>query len=155
MPSYNDDVELPGLLNESNIVQAMSYPCHEFLVATGLSEHFNNLVDAAGLTHLMRHEVQQYPRLTYYFVIWFKFKDGIRPTIEFRIYDDVMTMYLAEFCDIIVLRNEGETYKIMEQPDDLKALFNSLCHGDTRSIQRGKVRSIQFPYIRYFAYYIS
>ena len=70
-PSYNDDVELPELLNpenESNTVQAMSYPCHQFLVATGLSEHFNNLVDAAGLTHLMRHEVQQYPRLTYYFV---------------------------------------------------------------------------------------
>lgn len=67
----------------------------------------------------------------------------------------IMTMPLAEFCDIIGVRNEGETHKIMEQPDDLKALFNSLCHGDTRSIQRGKVRSIQFPYIRYFAYYIS
>ena len=57
-PSYNDDVELPELLNESNTVQAMSYPCHQFLVATGLSEHFNNLVDTAGLTRLMRREVQ-------------------------------------------------------------------------------------------------
>ena len=116
-PSYNDDVELPELLcleNESNTVQAMSYPCHQFLMATGLSEHFNNLVDTAGLTHLMTHEVQQYPRVTYYFVNRFKFKDGICPTIEFRIYDEVMVMSLADFCDIIGVRNEGDTRKIME-----------------------------------------
>ena len=42
-----------------------------------------------------------------------------------------------------------------EQPYALKVLFNSLCSGSTRSIQRGKIRSIQFPYIRYFAYYIA
>ena len=157
-PSYNEDVELPEFLcpeNELNTVQAMSYPCHEFLVATGLSEQFHNLVHNAGLTHLITREVQQYPKLTYYFVKWFKFNDGIRPTIEFRIYDEVKVMSLADFCSILGVRNEGDTHKIMEQPNDLKALYASLCYGDTRSIQRGKLRSIQFLYIRYFAFYFS
>ena len=70
-PSYNEDFEPPELLcpvNELNTVQAMSYPCQEFLVAIGLSEQFNNLVENAGLTYLMTREMQQYPRLTYYFV---------------------------------------------------------------------------------------
>ena len=76
-------------------MQAVSYPCYDFLMATCLSEHFNNLVETADLTHLMSHahEVQQYPRLTYYFPNGFKFHDGVLPTIEFRIYDETLTCH--------------------------------------------------------------
>src|SRR4051812_46346477 len=66
--SYYDDVEHPGMLNESETVFAMSYACSEFLAAAGLQDEFNNLCAAAGLTHLMTHQVPQYPKLTYYFV---------------------------------------------------------------------------------------
>ena len=53
---------------------------------------------------LVTHEVQQYPRLTYYFVNWFKFNDGPTPTIEFRYYEETLTMTLAEFCEILGVR---------------------------------------------------
>src|SRR4051812_20504835 len=41
------------------------------------------------------------------------------------------------------------------QPSNLKGLFNSLYSENAREIQRGKIRGIQFPHIRYFAYYIA
>ena len=41
------------------------------------------------------------------------------------------------------------------QPYALKVLFNSLCSENPRDIQRGKIRGIQFPHIRYFVYFIA
>ena len=75
--------------------------------------------------------------------------------IEFRLYEDVFTMSLAEFCDVIGVRNVGKTTKMKVQPYDLKSLFASLCSKDPRDIHRGKISSILFPHIRYFAYYIA
>src|SRR4051812_42024303 len=92
--SYNDDIAYPGLLNETDTVCAMSYPCPEFLDSASLRDQFNSLCEAAGLTYLVTHQVPQYPKLTYYFVNWFKFNDGVHPTVEFRSYDDVITMTL-------------------------------------------------------------
>ena len=153
--SYNDDVELPKLLNETNTMQAMSYPCYEFRMASGLHDHFINLCETASLTRLMTHEVQQYPRLTYYFVNWFKFNDGPSPTIEFRYYEDTLTMPLVRFCEILGVQNVGKTGKMKEKPYALKALFHSLCSENPRVIRRGKIRGIQFPHVRYFSYYIA
>ena len=56
--SYNDDVEHPTLLHKTNAVQAMSYPCFDFLDAAGLREHFTNFCENAGLAYLITHEVQ-------------------------------------------------------------------------------------------------
>jgi len=75
--------------------------------------------------------------------------------IEFRLYEDVFTMSLAEFCDVIGVRNVGKTTKMNAQPYELKALFTSLCSKDPKDIHRGKISSILFPHIRYFAYYIA
>ncbi|KAE8779749.1 hypothetical protein D1007_47176 [Hordeum vulgare] len=61
----------------------------------------------------------------------------------------------AEFCDVIGVRNVGKTTKMNVQPYELKSLFASLCSKDLREIHRGKISSILFPYIRYFAYYIA
>ena len=103
----------------------------------------------------MAHQVPQYPKPAYYFVNWFKFNDGAFPTIEFRIYDGVKTMTLAEFCDILGVQNVGRTDRINTQPAGLKALYISLCSGDPKEIRRGKISGILFPHIRYFAYYIA
>ena len=66
--NYNDNVEHPALLDETEAVHAMSYPCPEFLAAAGLLDQFNNLCENAGLAYLVTHQVPQYPKLTYYFV---------------------------------------------------------------------------------------
>ena len=66
--SYNDDIVPPELLYETDSVHAMTYPCSEFLTAAGIKDEFDNLCATAGLTHLVTHQVPQYPKLTYYFV---------------------------------------------------------------------------------------
>src|ERR1041385_1669837 len=63
-------------------------------------------------------------------------------------------MPLAHFCDISGVRNAGKT-KIPTHPTKLKALFASLCSKDPKDVHRGKISSILFPHLRYFAYYIS
>ncbi|KAE8788173.1 hypothetical protein D1007_37871 [Hordeum vulgare] len=62
---------------------------------------------------------------------------------------------VAEFCDIIDVRNVGKMTKMNVQPYDLKSLFASLCSMDPQEIHQGKISGILFPHIRYFAYYIA
>ena len=136
------------------MTRAMAYPCSDFLMTAGIKDEFDNLYAAAGLTHLVTRHVQQYPKLTYCFVNWFRYNDKTS-MIEFRLYEDVFTMSLAEFCDVIGVRNVGKTTKMNVQPYELKSLFASLCSKDPREIHRGKISSILFPHIRYFTYYIA
>ena len=107
--SYNDDIEHPTLLDETKAVHAMSYPCPDFLVVAGLLDQFNDLCENAGFTYLATHPVPPYPKLTYYFVNWFKFNDGASPIIEFRYYNEVKTMSLPKFCEILGVQNVGKT----------------------------------------------
>ena len=71
--SYNDDIIPPELLYKSDTTHAMTYPCSDFLSAAGIKDEFDNLCAAEGLTRLVTHQVPQYPKLTYYFVSWFKY----------------------------------------------------------------------------------
>src|SRR3954468_11445500 len=41
------------------------------------------------------------------------------------------------------------------QPSELRTLFDSLCSQDPKDIHRGKISSILFPHVRYFAYFIA
>ncbi|KAE8813819.1 hypothetical protein D1007_09010 [Hordeum vulgare] len=79
----------------------MTYPCSEFLAATGIKDEFDNLYAAGG--------------------VW----------------------------------NVGKTTRMKVQPYELKSLFASLCSKDPQDILPGKISSILFPHIRYFAYYIA
>ena len=123
-------------------------------MAAGIKDEFDNLCATAGLTRLVTHQVPQYPKHTYYFVNWFRFNDTTS-IIEFRLYDEVLTMSLAEFCQVLGVQNVGKMSRMKTQPSKLKALFNSLCSENPREIHRGKIFSILFPHIRYFAYYIA
>src|SRR4051812_15609195 len=113
------------MLAESDMVHTMAYPCPDFLTTTGMKDELNDLCAAAGLTHLVTHQVHQYPKVTYYFVNWFKFNDTTS-TIEFRIYDEVMTMSLAEFCHVIGVQNAGRTDRMKKQPSRLMPILNSI-----------------------------
>ena len=53
--------------------------------------------------------------------------------VEFRIYEKVIIMRLAEFCDILGVRNAGKT-KIPTHPTELKALFASHCSKDPNHV---------------------
>jgi hypothetical protein len=49
----------------------------------------------------------------------------------------------------------GTTKKIQNRPADLLELYRGVTNGDDRTTQRGKIRNIQLPAIRYFAYYLA
>ncbi|KAE8767079.1 hypothetical protein D1007_61603 [Hordeum vulgare] len=60
-----------------------------------------------------------------------------------------------KLCAAVGVRNVGKTTKMKVQPYKLKSLFASLCSKDPQDIHQGKISSILFPHISYFAYYIS
>src|ERR1041385_4780036 len=132
----------------------MMVPCNDFLEAEGIKEECENLCANASLTRLATCRVIQYRKLTSCFINSFRYNHDAE-FIEFKIYNDLLTMSLEIFCEIIGVPNVGRTTKMNTQPTELRTLFNSLCSQDTRDIRRSKISSILFPQLRYFAYYIA
>jgi hypothetical protein len=152
--SYNEDHVPLELLEDTNSARAMTFPCNEFLEAAGIKEEFYNLCANAGLTRLATCRVTQYQKLTSCFINSFRYNLDAG-SVEFKIYNDLLTMPLEKFCEIIGVPNVGLTAKMSSQPSELRTFFNSLCSMDTRDIHRSKISSILFPHLRYFAYYIA
>src|SRR4051812_28263549 len=152
--SYNEDHLPLELLENTNQARAMTFPCDVFLEAAGIREEFYNLCANAGLTRLATCRVAQYQKLTSCFINSFRYNHdaGI---IEFKIYNYLLTMYLARFCDIIGVPNVGQTAKMNSQPSELRTVFSSFCSQETRDIHHSKISSILFPHLRYFAYFIA
>ncbi|KAK1682426.1 hypothetical protein QYE76_043274 [Lolium multiflorum] len=55
----------------------------------------------------------------------------------------------------IIDMKEGTSRRIDDNPRDLLELYRGITDDDCRTIQRGKIRNIQLPAIKYFAYYIA
>lgn len=89
--SYNEDHVPLELFEDTSAARAMTYLCDAFLEAAGFKEEFYNLCANAGLTRLATCRVAQYHRLTSCFINTFGYNHdaGI---IEFRIYNDLLTM---------------------------------------------------------------
>jgi hypothetical protein len=49
----------------------------------------------------------------------------------------------------------GTVKKIQNRLADLLELYRGVTNDDDRTAQRGKIRNIQLPAIRYFAYYLA
>src|ERR1041384_3077204 len=95
-----------------------------FLEAAGIKEEFENLCANAGLTQLATCRVTQYRKLTSRCINSFRYNPDAA-TIEFRIYNDLLTMSMATFCELIGVSNAGKTTKMNSQPTELRTLFNS------------------------------
>ncbi|KAK1646761.1 hypothetical protein QYE76_064566 [Lolium multiflorum] len=94
--------------------------------------------------------------LTKIFVDSFKFNNSrFTPTVTFRIYDNPITMKLKDFCVALDVASVGTAKKIENNPKALAELYREVTNDDSRTIQRGKIRNIQLPAIRYFAYYLA
>jgi hypothetical protein len=133
-----------------------TFPCTNFLSAAGILEDFLLLVDRVGLTTYMLDESDQYATLTKIFVESFKFTNSaFKSSIAFKIYDKSITMTLERFCSILGIAMFGTAEKIQNRPADLLELYRGITNDDDRTAQRGKIRNIQLPAIRYFAYYLA
>ncbi|KAK1610648.1 hypothetical protein QYE76_034321 [Lolium multiflorum] len=156
--SYNEDVIAPSFVPEEDngAPNASSFPCYEFLTNAGILDDFFTLVKRAGLATYVGDERGQYYRLTKVFVESFKFHNTeYEPTVAFKIYDIPVTMKLEEFCCALGIAPVGTARRIDDNPRDLLELYRGITGDDCRTIQRGKIRNIQLPAIKYFAYYIA
>src|SRR4051812_21511317 len=75
------------------------------------------------------------------------------PCVKLRIYD--ITMSLSRFCGILGICMTGTARKIKDRPTDSLEFYQEVSNDDTRIAQREKIRNIQLPVIRYFAYYLA
>src|SRR4051812_8153808 len=75
--------------------------------------------------------------------------------MSFKIYNRDFSMTLKKFCEILGIGMAGTVKKIPAQPADLLELYHGITNDDDRRAQRGKIRNIQLPAIRYFAYYLA
>ncbi|KAK1664480.1 hypothetical protein QYE76_052639 [Lolium multiflorum] len=154
--SYNEDVIAPSFEEDNGVPNASSFPCYNFLSNAGLLDDFLTLVGKAGLTTYMEDERKQYYMLTKIFVESFKFNNKhYHPTVAFRIYGNPITMKLKDFCTALDIAPVGTAKKIEDNPKALLELYREITNDDCRTIQRGKIRNIQLPAIKYFAYYLA
>ncbi|KAK1598137.1 hypothetical protein QYE76_017559 [Lolium multiflorum] len=156
--SYNEDIIAPSFAPEEDNgpPNASTFPCYDFLRNAGILEDFLTLVNRAGLTTYMGDEREQYYMLTKIFVESFQFNNKqYEPTVAFRIYGNPVTMQLKDFCRALDIAPVGTASRIDDNPRDLLELYRGITDDDCRTIQRGKIRNIQLPAIKYFAYYIA
>ncbi|KAK1681520.1 hypothetical protein QYE76_042368 [Lolium multiflorum] len=156
--SYNEDVIAPSFAPEEDngVPNASSFPCYDFLTNAGILDDFFTLVNRAGLATYVEDEREQYYMLTKIFVESFKFHNAqFEPIVAFKIYDIPVTMELEEFCRALDIAPVGTARRIDDNPRDLLELYRGITEDDCRTIHRGKIRNIQLPAIKYFAYYIA
>ncbi|KAK1694753.1 hypothetical protein QYE76_011450 [Lolium multiflorum] len=111
---------------------------------------------STGQATYVGDEREQYYMLTKIFVESFKFHNTqYEPTVAFKIYGNPVTMELEEFCRALDIAPVGTARRIDDNPRDLLELYRGITEDDCRTIQRGKIRNIQLPAIKYFAYYIA
>src|SRR3954469_3848992 len=151
-PSYNEDLITPRFSDEGDEGDAhpSTFPCPTFLWAAGILDDFITLVQRAGLTSLMQDESVQYATLTKTFVESFSFTNSMfNPDVSFKVYGRSYHMSLNFFCEDLGLGTAGSAKKIPAQPTDLLKLYRGITNDDNRRAQRGKIRNIQLPPIRY------
>jgi hypothetical protein len=133
-----------------------TFPCSNFLRDAGILDDLLLLVNSVGLTTYMLDESNQYAMLAKIFVESFKFTNSpFKPSIAFKIYNKSITMYLENFCCILDIPMFGTAKRIQNQPANLLGLYRGVTNDDDRTAQRGKIRNIQLPAIRYFTYYLA
>ncbi|KAK1678446.1 hypothetical protein QYE76_039294 [Lolium multiflorum] len=156
--SYNEDIIAPSFAPEEDngAPNASSFPCYDFLTNAGILDDFFTLVNRAGLATYVGDEREQYHMLTKIFVESFQFQNAeYNPTVAFKIYGTPVTMELDEFCRALDIAPVGTARRIDNNPRDLLELYRGITNDDCRTIQRGKIRNIQLPAIKYFAYYVA
>lgn len=132
------------------------YPCQEFMRTAGILRDFQTMITNAGLEHFVEGEPLQYVKLTVDVVQDFRFTwSSSNPMVHYKIYNIAVDLPFADFCAAIRVPQWVSCEKIKEMPKSLMDLYAEICQGFDFSKESGKIRNIQFPAIRYFAYFIT
>jgi hypothetical protein len=132
------------------------YPCSEFTNAAGILQDFQTLISNAGLEHFVDGEPHQYAKLTMSVVQDFRFSwSSPNPMVHYKIYNKTVDLPFDVSYAAIRVPQWGSRGKIKERPKPFMDLYEEICQGRSFSEESGKIRSIHFPSIRYFAYFIA
>jgi hypothetical protein len=146
----------PNLEGDDGDAHPSTFPCINFLSDPGILDDFLLLINRVGLTDYMIDESNQYAMLTKTFVESFKFINAhFNPSIAFKIYDKSISMSLGRFCSILGIPMFGTAKRIQNHRAELLELYRGVTNDDDCTAQRGKIRNIQLPAIRYFTYYLA
>src|ERR1043165_2833649 len=152
--SYNEYI-IPVELLDVFPAKPMEFPCDDFMECAGIKEEFYALGENAGLTQLVTSRVPQYETLTAVFVNSFRFYSG-NDTVVFRLYDQLLTMPMNRFFEVLGLPGLVEKKKRKNIPTiEINTLLDSFCNTEVRPSNRQKISNIMFPHLRYFAYNIA
>src|SRR3954462_1681308 len=152
--SYNEDI-IPVEMLDVLPAKAMAFPCDDFMENADIKEEFYALCENAGLTRLVTSRVHQYETLTAVFVNSFRFYSD-NDIVVFRLYDELLTMPMNGFCEVLGLLGLVEKRKRKNVPTvEINTLLDSFCNTEVRKSNRQKISNILFPHLRYFAYYIA
>lgn len=75
--------------------------------------------------------------------------------MSFRLYERHINIPLEEFCAAIRVPYTGSLDRSRSHNSSFEEFYHSLCVGEVRDLQRGKLTSIQYPSVHYFAIFIS
>jgi hypothetical protein len=124
------------------------WPCQDFMMGAGIKEEFDEYISNADLTAYMADQPDQYLHLTHSFTQHFSYNIHTS-RVSFRIYEDLHSLSLEEFCFACKLPCWGS---LVEPPaEEYSQFLRSLCFGEDRGVTQARIKSIQFPAIRYFA----
>jgi hypothetical protein len=124
--------------------------------AAGILQDFQTLVSNAGLEHFINGEPHQYAKLTMSVVQDFRFSWSLpNPMVHHKIYNKTVDLPFDVFCAAIRIPQWGSREKMRERPRTLLDLYEEICQGRNFLEESGKIRSIHFPSIRYFADFIT
>jgi hypothetical protein len=124
------------------------WPCNNFMTLTGIKEEFEQYTHNAELGPYIEDKCNQYLNLTKTFTKEFKyFSREFR--VSFKLYDYPITMPLDAFSHACKLPFWGS----LDEPSksEYEAFLTSLCYGKDRGVTQGRIKSIHFPVIQYFA----
>ena len=114
----------------------------------GIKEEFEKYVHNAGLGPYLSDKCEQRHLLTESFVKGFKYFP-CESRVSFMLYDNPFTISLENFAYHCKLPFWGS----LDEPPraEYQSFLTSLCYGETRGVTQGRIKSIHFPAIQYFA----
>ena len=138
--------------SESSIRDAATktclWPCNDYMMRVGIKEEFEQYVHNVGLGPYILDKCDQHHTLTESFVKGFKFHPR-ESRVSFKLYENSVIVSLESFAHHCKLPFWGS----LDKPPraEYQSFLTSLCYGETRGVTQGRIKSINFPSIQYFA----
>ena len=138
--------------SESSIRDAATktclWPCNDYMVCVGIKEEFEQYVNNVELGPYILDKCNQHLSLTELFTKEFKFHPR-ESRVSFKLYDYPFTLPLETFSNYCKI----PFWCSLDEPprSEFEIFLTSLCYGETRGVTQGRIKSIHFPSIQYFA----